>query len=140
MIEWKENLATGVNEIDNQHKELFRRINKLFTVCQHGQCNVLYGKNEVIKTMLFLEEYVHIHFSSEEFLQLNNKYPEYKNHKSEHTQFMEYFFDLKTLYTDQGSSEIFLHQLNSLLVDWLTQHIHKVDKAFADFLRKNPGG
>ena len=28
-VEWSEDLAVGIDDIDEQHKELFRRINKL---------------------------------------------------------------------------------------------------------------
>ena len=60
-IEWTEDLATGVPEIDAQHKELFSRINRLLEACNQGQ-----GRAEVGKTLAFLEEYVLIHFSTEE--------------------------------------------------------------------------
>ena len=60
-IEWTEDLATGVNKIDNQHKELFKRINNLLEACNQGR-----GKNEVEKVIKFLDDYVIIHFSEEE--------------------------------------------------------------------------
>lgn len=43
-IEWTDELATGVNKIDNQHKELFKRINNLLDACNQGK-----GKDEVKK-------------------------------------------------------------------------------------------
>ena len=52
-IEWTADLATGVDEIDNQHKELFQRINNLLEACNHGK-----GKEEVKKVISFLEDYV----------------------------------------------------------------------------------
>jgi len=36
-IEWTNDLATGVSEIDYQHKELFRRINSLLDACREGK-------------------------------------------------------------------------------------------------------
>ena len=32
-----EDLATGVNKIDNQHKELFKRINNLLEACNQEE-------------------------------------------------------------------------------------------------------
>ncbi len=32
-IEWTMGLSTGVDEIDDQHKELFKRINRLLDAC-----------------------------------------------------------------------------------------------------------
>ena len=35
-IEWRDDLLTGVDEIDWQHKELFVRFNLLLDACQKG--------------------------------------------------------------------------------------------------------
>lgn len=60
-IEWTQDLSTGSDEIDNQHKELFRRINSLLDACNQGK-----GREEIGKTVQFLEDYVITHFSAEE--------------------------------------------------------------------------
>ena len=36
-IEWSSNLATGVPEIDSQHREIFTRVNRLSTACSEGK-------------------------------------------------------------------------------------------------------
>ncbi len=36
-IQWAEDLAVDTIEIDNQHKELFDRINVLFEACNQGK-------------------------------------------------------------------------------------------------------
>ena len=69
-IEWSDNLSTGVAEIDNQHKELFRRINDLFDACNQGK-----GKSEVAGVMEFLESYVVEHFGKEENYMKNTAMP-----------------------------------------------------------------
>ena len=37
VIVWKEELATGNEEIDNQHKEMFRRFNDFQSACKQGK-------------------------------------------------------------------------------------------------------
>lgn len=63
-LNWDNNLATGIVNIDNQHKELFDRINKLLIAMKEGK-----GKDEVIGTLNFLEDYVIKHFTEEEEIQ-----------------------------------------------------------------------
>ena len=71
-MEWSNNLATGVPEIDNQHKEIINRVNSLSAACSEGK-----GKEEVLRVLLFLEEYIKEHFAAEERLQLRHAYPDY---------------------------------------------------------------
>ena len=70
-MQWTADLATGVTEIDNQHKEIFSRLGQLYAACSEGR-----GKEEVLRLILFLEEYVKEHFSAEERLQMRHGYPD----------------------------------------------------------------
>jgi hemerythrin len=58
-IEWRDSLAIGVEAIDNQHKELLLRFDRLLKACQSGQ-----GIEELKKLQTFLEEYVRTHFNN----------------------------------------------------------------------------
>ena len=81
-ILWKENLSVGVNEIDNQHKELFNRINNLLDACTRGK-----GSEEIKRTLNFLSDYVISHFGTEENLMVRYNYPDYTSHKEKHEKF-----------------------------------------------------
>lgn len=69
-IQWRKSYEIGVEEIDSQHKELFKRIRDLLDACSQNK-----GRQEVSKMIDFLEEYVDIHFTSEEKLHVKNLYP-----------------------------------------------------------------
>lgn len=69
-ILWTPDLATKVDEIDSQHRELFKRINDLLDACNQGR-----GKEEVQKVIRFLEEYVATHFGEEEKYMEKYNYP-----------------------------------------------------------------
>jgi hemerythrin len=43
-IEWTDDLAVGIVEIDNQHKELFHQINQLLEACNQGKGKETVGK------------------------------------------------------------------------------------------------
>jgi hemerythrin len=128
-IEWTQDLATGVTEIDGQHKELFRRINALMEACRQGQ-----GKSEVHKVIGFLEDYVVEHFSLEESHMVKSSYPGYGAHRSQHLEFMEKFSDLKQQIEREGVGVLTVVKTNQVVVDWLKNHIRRTDKSLASFL------
>mgnify|MGYP000544742664 CR=1 FL=1 len=130
-IEWKSDLAVGVAEIDDQHKELFSKVSALFDACNSGK-----GKDQIDSTVKYLQEYVVLHFSSEEKLQKENNYPEYLTHKAQHDQFINDFLKLKESIHKEGISGLLIIKLNKTLVDWLINHIRKTDKAFGVFLKE----
>ncbi len=129
-IEWTEDLATGVNEIDNQHKELFKRINNLLNACKEGK-----GRDETGKIIQFLDDYVITHFSAEEEYMRKYDYPGFTHHKAQHLEFMENFSKLKTQVEKEGPGVHLVVTINHMVVQWLQNHIKKVDKAMGAFLK-----
>ena len=71
MLEWTDKYASGSSLVDEQHKELFRRVNLLLASCDEGK-----GKLEVQRTLEFIREYVQFHFSTEEQLMRKYNFPE----------------------------------------------------------------
>jgi len=131
-IEWTSDLAIGVTEIDDQHKEIFKRFDRLLTACNEGK-----GKDEVLRLLLFLDDYVKEHFAAEEGLQMRNSYPEYPSHKSEHLRFMADVDRLAREFRDEGATLPLVIQTNRTLSSWLMQHIKRSDMAFSRYLREN---
>ena len=58
-VQWSENLAVGVNMIDEQHKGIFSRINNLMNAMSQGK-----GKEEVGKVLEFLADYTQKNISA----------------------------------------------------------------------------
>jgi hemerythrin len=128
-IEWTNDLATGVAEIDGQHRELFQRVNGLMEACKQGK-----GRTEVEKVLTFLEDYVVEHFSAEEDYMVKFSYPAYAAHKAQHLEFLEKFSGLKHQLEREGAGVLIVVKTNQVVVDWLKNHIRKTDKTFAAFL------
>ena len=129
-IQWTEDLSTDVPEIDAQHKELFSRINRLLEACNQGK-----GRTEVGKTLSFLEDYVLIHFSTEEKIMAERLYPEYAGHKAQHVQFISNLGSLKHQFAAEGPSVHVILLTNHTVVDWLRRHIRKLDRDLGAFLK-----
>ena len=130
-IEWSKDLEVNNPQIDSQHQELFRRINQLFEACSEGK-----GSEMVVETIKFLEEYVVVHFESEEALMIESRYPGYAVHKGYHRNFIASFEKLKEQIDPKGPGLNIVILVNRMVVDWLNQHIRNVDKEFARFLRE----
>jgi hemerythrin len=129
-IKWTEDLATGVSQIDDQHKEIFKRINGLLDSCGQGN-----GKEEVGKVIKFLDDYIVTHFGREEKYMIDNNFPDYPAHKEQHSQFIKNFSDLKRQFEDDGPGVHIVVMTNRIVIDWFLNHIRKVDTKLGAFLK-----
>lgn len=129
-ILWNEGLSVNVAEIDNQHKELFNRINNLLNACTQGK-----GSEEIKRTINFLSDYVITHFGTEERLMVRYKYPDYASHKEKHEKFNKEFAELKMRIQKEDAGLLTTLGTNHLLIDWWLNHIGKVDKELGAFLK-----
>lgn len=129
-IEWRESLSIGVEAIDNQHKELLLRFDRLLNACQEGK-----GIDELKKLQTFLGEYVITHFNEEEALQRHHRYPDYEAHHAEHQIFIDKINKLKKETQEEGVSTHHVVETNNMLLKWLLNHISKVDTKLGAFLK-----
>lgn len=129
-IEWRESLAIGVTEIDNQHKELLSRFDQLLKACENGK-----GIHELKTLMVFLDDYVVKHFGDEEGIQRLHNYPNYQEHHREHQGFIERVKHLKQEMEQEGVAIHHVMETNNMLLKWLIHHISTVDVALGKFLK-----
>lgn len=130
LVQWQPSLEIGVPEVDQQHKEIFNRVNALLTAMQQGK-----GREEVSQLINFLEKYVVTHFTAEERVMSTKGYPDYAAHRQLHAAFVADFGELKRELETRGSSSLLVIQVQRRVIDWLIQHIGKEDKRIAEFLK-----
>jgi hemerythrin len=133
-MQWTQALSVGIDIIDEQHKELFEKINDLVEAIRSHTCKYKIG--DVVK---FLEDYVVFHFGEEEKFMLELGYPDYKHHKAQHEEFMRNIERIKEILpTLEGGRKPGSYDLsvetNQLVVDWIIEHISQVDKSLGKFL------
>jgi len=128
-ITWTPALAVGVPQIDEEHKELFARVNKLLDAMQQSR-----AKEEIKPLVGFLNDYVASHFGGEAALMQRHRYPEASDHLSQHAFFATEFKALAAELEKGGPTALITIKLNKLLCDWLRQHIASTDKKFGQFL------
>jgi hemerythrin len=130
--EWNASLETGNINIDNQHKELFRRFDSLMEACNQRK-----GKEEVCNVLSFLGDYVRTHFAMEEELQVSHNYPYYQAHKEQHDGFIRELENLEQQFNVEGATLSLVIQTNQTVTSWLINHINVKDKDLAAYLRTN---
>ena len=133
-IRWTEELAVGVETIDGQHRDLFAAAAAPIEEAGRGK-----RTGEVMKTVIFLEEYVLNHFALEELYMKRHFYPAFPSHKAEHTAFVSDFFDLREAIDRDGATPELAARLADWIGGWLVEHIGRQDRALGVFLKKNRG-
>jgi len=127
---WDPSLETGYLRVDNQHKDLIVALNDIIKASQHGK-----GEEEIIKTVAFLADYTVMHFSTEEKLMEQYKYPDFPFHKSQHDQFKDIVGKLQKKLNHEGPTEELIEYITALIGKWLVHHIKEVDFKMAVFLK-----
>lgn len=130
-IQWSDNLAVGVTDIDMQHKELFKQINTLSNAMSQGK-----GKEEIGKIFSFLSDYTVKHFGNEEKKMDTHNYPKSSSHKAMHAAFITTFQKLKAELEKTGASSSLVIDVNTKVGDWLKNHISETDKQLGAFLKQ----
>lgn len=129
-IAWTRDYSVHVEQIDEQHRELFRRFNDLLEAMWDGK-----GKEAVRESLQFLGDYTVSHFEHEELLMSQHDYPHYRTHKSIHDGFVE---EVKEFMARCGSLDLDTDVVAGVALkmgDWVKDHVKRVDVQFGELLR-----
>ena len=131
-----ETLYTGNDIIDEQHKELIGRIDKLLLLCENEKP----AKREAIQLLDYLSDYTDYHFAEEEKLQEELGYPGLAEHKKKHEELRAVVRELHEMLVElEGPTEEFVKQVYENVAEWLYYHIRGFDRSVAEyaFMREN---
>ena len=129
IIAWSDILATGIEIIDEQHKQLVNLTNELFRACMRGGETL----DAVFKeTMSRMVEYVKFHFTFEQQMLQRVNYPDFVNHKKEHDTLIKTVLETTK---DYGGGKRFVpNNFVRYLKDWIVSHIGHNDKMYAAYI------
>lgn len=128
LLEWNDGLSLGVPSIDEQHQKLVVKANALAEALASGE-------SESTLTRLFedLLAYSKTHSEFEEALFEDHSLAGALEHRAEHENLMDQAREFKASFgSGSGAARRYLTEF---LGDWMTDHISKGDKAFAEQLR-----
>ncbi len=132
LIEWDSSYEVGVDKIDQQHQELFNKVNNLILANQLKK-----GKEEISKTIKFLADYTVKHFTDEEELQQENNYPHYEHHKKLHNNFVSKILEFKEEFENGDIDTASMMSFNKTIITWLVQHVTGIDQKLGDHINQN---
>jgi hemerythrin len=127
-LEWTSDLRVGVDEIDEQHQELFRRAERLILALRAGD------RGEVEPLVHYLADYVVSHFDCEERWMARAEYPDLQAHQDAHRRFKDDFAALTREYQRKGPTPLMALTVHNWLAEWLRQHICGADVTLARWL------
>ena len=127
---WSDQYATGVEDIDNQHKKLFELINQIEDELDRTELD----ERRVKRIITFLGLYTKSHFGYEEDCMFRHKCPLYTKNKDAHTKFLDFYKDVKKESEEEGVSKSLLKKLHDTAENWLVNHIGKIDTHLRDCL------
>ena len=85
--------------------------------------------------MKFLYDYTEKHFSDEEKLQLQYRYPDYTNHKRYHEEFKKVVRELSMQLQKEGPNIALISKVNTSVGGWLLNHIQREDVKVATHIK-----
>ncbi|MBI4388772.1 MAG: bacteriohemerythrin [Nitrospinae bacterium] len=124
LFSWDQSYSVGVNEIDNQHKQIFSFINQLYKAMMKGQ-----GKEAMGKILDALVDYTATHFAYEERLMTQTGYGGYDEHLDKHKKLVAQVLEFQGQYK-KGMADV-NYDLFDFLKGWLRNHIHGIDKKYS---------
>ena len=118
---WKKSYEIGLAEIDTQHRNLVGIINELSDAMMNQK-----GYTVVPHILEKLVDYIQFHFTTEEEIMRETKYPALDEHCQEHLAMTKKVIEFKKDYSE--NNEINSAEVLNFLCDWLKEHIAVSDK------------
>ena len=137
MLIWHEQYSTGSPAIDEQHRELIRRLNRFESL--------LVVTNPTSEDMVmmtdsldFLEYYIDLHFQYEEQCMEQYRCPAHQQNKDAHQEFRQLFKRFKSNTAKEGFQIRMLLEINESINAWIQEHILQIDTQLKPCFARKP--
>ena len=121
-MKWSEKYATGIAQVDDQHKMLFRMSEDFRTALDEGKGEGVYGS-----LLHSLDLYVRTHFRYEEGCMEKYACPAAELNRDAHRRFVEMLSGFQERFASGGFDRTDSRELVDLLDRWLDGHIGNLD-------------
>ena len=122
---WKEEYKVGIDKIDEQHRQLFDKIEQLLEIAKSGDKRS--NQQKCMEIIDFLVDYTVFHFNTEEALQRERKYVSYAQHVKIHTEFKNTVQAYKELLGKDFTAKTLKSFIGTMLA-WLVNHVCVCDR------------
>jgi hemerythrin len=130
VLAWDDSLSSGIEEVDNQHKEFIKLIRRIQLLHEkHGP------KDLTLRVLHELMKYADYHFASEENIMSVMKYPMIERHKAEHRKLLIGLGYWIGAFEDGSES---LGSMLGFLCSWLVCHTRDEDSKIGKYVSTLP--
>jgi len=134
-FELTEDLVTGIEDIDEQHRTLLDLGNRVINPSAYKTDGAIFED-----ALTFLSDYVIYHFAAEEYVMIESNFPNYEHHRQLHERFKQEVTDfVNRAQTEKISKDLKL-KVSFAIENWLLEHIRITDGSLAKFLQQQKGG
>ena len=130
-LKWTDNLETGFDRIDDQHKVLLIKLSEFHKACEEGL-----GRKAIVEMFAFIDRYVTAHFALEEAYMMSKRYPQLEEHRMAHDRLREEYKKLTKVLVEDGASPTLVVRANFFLSEWWKDHICTMDKKMVKYTKK----
>lgn len=132
LFKWKEEYATGIEEIDNQHRNLLNIGAKLYDKISRRDED---HYDEILNLIDELRDYTMYHFGYEEKLLAEVGFEYFDDHKMEHDVFIQKVNEIDDTEIDINQGR-FMMNLIVFIADWIEKHILDSDHKYKEVLKE----
>ena len=129
-VTWDDAYSVGFEPIDNQHKELVKMTNELFTSSKGGAAA---ADKAFLQTIKKAADYARDHFSDEDKYMVQAGFPNLTEHRKQHDNFLETVIKAVQEFEAGKTAPI---DMARFLKNWLLNHIAVSDKQYIPYLKK----
>ncbi len=124
LLDWNPAWETGIEKIDQQHRELFGLIENLMKEIHNNQ-----AASRLPGLLTFLAQYVDVHFRDEEAEMEASGYPRLASHKAIHDEMRARVATLELQFREDPT--VLTDPVLDFVTDWLVNHINGEDRRMA---------
>lgn len=131
LLSWEKSFETGLELIDNQHKELIGVIN-----IYHVQCGITPNAKKALHTLTEMKRLCEPHFRHEELIQTSCNYPDFGAHQTAHNSLM---FEIRRWVMAMEEKDVSLTTLfecHDFILYSIVSHLQEHDTPFFTYYRE----
>lgn len=129
MIRQEELPIVAIPSMNDTHLEDIILINKLSSAAESKDAN---SASAIFSELI---EHTIVHFSGEEEMMQEKKFPAYQIHKAEHDRVLKELKAVGQRFNEEKDFELIKAYVDGALAPWLIQHVETLDTVTAMFLK-----
>ncbi len=128
-IQWSDDISTGIDSLDSEHKTLLTLLNSFYDSVQMGK-----GEMTVGRLLDELITHTVTHFSHEEAHMRAADYPSFHDHRDEHDRIRHQLMTFHAMANEKITPDL-MQELLVFLKCWFLVHMTSCDRAYGPHLR-----